>query len=123
MSNDKINSQIALLQEQIYNLEQSGHFTEKEMDSKTVTFRTEIETLKAQLLPLETVLGVSLDELDYITATLKFCISKNKAKAYGLTTESYNEGYSNHSHYFSQMTSPALLNTWTTLGLNQINRG
>jgi hypothetical protein len=123
MSNEKINSQIALLQEQIYNLEQSGHFTEKEMDSKTVTFRNEIETLKVQLLPLETVLGVSSDELDYLTATLKVCISKNKAKAYGFTTESYNEGDRKHSHYFSQMTSPALMNTWTTLGMNQINRG
>ena len=123
MSNEKINSQIALLQEQIYNLEQSGHFTEKEMDSKTFTFRTEIETLKAQLLPLETVLGVSSDELDYLAATLKVYISKNKAKAYGLTTESYKEGDRKHSHYFSQMTSPALMNTWTTLGMNQINRG
>jgi uncharacterized small protein (DUF1192 family) len=121
MSNEKINSQIALLQEQIYNLEQSGHFTEKEMDSKTFTFRNEIETLKAQLLPLETVLGVSSDELDYLAATLKVCISRSKA--YGLTTESYNEGVRKHSHYFSQMTSPALMNTWTTLGMNQINRG
>lgn len=123
MSNEKINSQIALLQEQIYNLEQSGHFTEKQMDSQTFALRTEIETLQSQLLPLETVLGVSEDELEYLAATLKDCFFTSKAKTFGMTTESYNEGARKHSHYFSQMTSPALINTWSNLGMNQINRG
>lgn len=122
MSNEKINSQIALLQEQIYNLEQSGHFTEKEMDSQSFALRQEIEALQSQLLPLERVLGVSEDEVVVLAKTLKSCFLSLK-DTYGITTESYNEGARKHTHYFSQMTSPALINTWNVLGMNQINRG
>ena len=125
MSNENIISRIALLQEQIDNLEKSGHFTEKEMDSQTFAFRSEIEALNTQVFPLETVLGVSQDELSYLAATLKECFKPEKTTAavYGMTPKSYNEGARKHSHYFSQMTSPALMNTWTNLGMNQINRG
>lgn len=121
MSNEKINSQIALLQEQIYNLEQSGHFTEKEMDSKTFAFRSEIENLKSQLLPLETVLGVSSDELTELVDLLKDCVTKKPT--YGMTLKIYIDGAQKHNQYFSQMPSPALINTWANLGMNQINRG
>jgi hypothetical protein len=125
MSNENIISRIALLQEQIDNLEKSGHFTEKEMDSQTFAFRSEIEALNAQVFPLETVLGVSQDELSYLAATLKECFKTEKTPAavYGITRKSYTEGARKHALYFSQMPSPALLNTWSNLGMNQINRG
>lgn len=122
MSTENIISQIALLQEQIYNLEQSGHFTEKEMDSQTFAFRTEIEYLQSQLLPFEKLLGVSEEELEYLVQTLKDCFSDKKtlSKTYGMTPKSYTEGARKHTHYFSQMPSPALLNTWNTLGRNLV---
>lgn len=125
MSNENIISRIALIQEQIDNLEKSGYFTEKEMDSKTFSLREELHALQAMTFPVETVLGVSQDELSYLAETLKDCFKTKKTPAavYGMTPKSYNEGARKHSHYFSQMTSPALMNTWTNLGMNQINRG
>jgi uncharacterized coiled-coil protein SlyX len=120
MSNESIIFRIALLQEQIYNLEKSGHFTEKEMDSQTFAFRAEIEALNAQVFPLETVLGVNQEELNYLAETLKECFSDKKTtpETYGMTPKSYTEGVRFHTQYFSQMPSPALLNTWNTLGRN-----
>ena len=120
MSNENIISQIALLQEQIDNLEKSGHFTEKEMDSQTFAFRTEIEALQAQVFPLEIVFGVSQDELSYLVETLKECFKPKEtpSSVYGITRKSYTEGARKHTLYFSQMPSPALLNTWNTLGRN-----
>lgn len=125
MSNENIISRIALLQEQIYNLENSGHFTEKEMDSQTFVLRSEIEALNAQVFPLETVLGVSQDELSYLVETLKECFKNEKTASavYGITRKSYSEGARKHTLYFSKMPSPALLNTWNNLGMSQINRG
>lgn len=125
MYHENIISRIALLQEQIDNLEKSGHFTEKEMDSQTFAFRSEIEALNAQVFPLETVLGVSQDELSYLAETLKDCFKPEKTTAavYGMTPKSYTEGARKHTLYFSQMPSPALLNTWNNLGMNQIKRG
>lgn len=119
MYNENIISRIALLQEQIDNLEKSGHFTEKEMDSQTFSFRSEIEALNAQVFPLETVLGVSQYELSYLAETLKECFKPEKTTAavYGMTPKSYNEGARKHTLYFSQMPSPALLNTWKTLDM------
>lgn len=117
MSNEKINSQIALLQEQIYNLEQSGHFTEKEMDSQTFALRQEIEALQSQLLPIEKVLGVSEDEVALLVKTLKSCFTADRIAPtpYGMSPGCYIEGSRFHKQYFSQMPSPALLNTWNTL--------
>jgi hypothetical protein len=125
MSNENIISRIPLLQDQIDNLEKSGHFTEKEMDSKTFPIREELEALQAMNFPLETVLGISSQELHKLTATSKDCFSaKNKnAAAYGMTRKSYTEGARKHTLYFSQMPSPALLNTWNNLGMSQIKRG
>lgn len=49
MSNDTIASKIELLKEQIQNLENSGHFTEKEIDSQSYPLYQELEDLKRQL--------------------------------------------------------------------------
>lgn len=120
MSTKNIITRIALLQEQIENLEKSGHFTEKEMDSKTFSLREEIKSLQNIAFPLDTVLGVSQTELSTLVETLKECFFTKKtiAETYGMTPESYIEGSNKHTQYFSQMPSPALLNTWNTLGQN-----
>lgn len=85
---DLIISKIELLESQIENFERSGFFTEKEMDRLTFPIREELRSLKKQI------------------------------NLYGMTTQSYNEGKRKHEHYFSQMVSPALLNTWKSLGMN-----
>jgi hypothetical protein len=121
MSNEKINNQIALFQDQIDNLEQSGHFTEQEMDSKTFVFRSEIESLQSQLLPVETVLGVNLSELNELVNLLKDCVPSKAI--YVLNPKIHIDGSPKHPHYFSKINSPALINTWNVLGMNQVNRG
>ncbi len=125
MSNENIISRIALIKEQIDNLEKSGYFTEKEMDSKTFSLREELHALQAMTFPLETVLGVSKDELSYLAETLKECFKPEKTTAavYGMTPKSYTEGARKHTLLFSQMPSPALFNTWNNLGMSQIKRG
>jgi uncharacterized protein YlaN (UPF0358 family) len=50
MSNDIFASKIELLQEQIENLEKSGFFTEKEIDTKCYPLREELKALKRQLV-------------------------------------------------------------------------
>lgn len=93
MSNDIIHSKIELLEEQIENLFNSGHFTEKEMDRLSAPLREELESLKMQI------------------------------NLYGMTQESYNEGLKMHHYYFSQMHSPALINSCKVLGMRLIARG
>ena len=46
MSNDTITPQIELLQEQIESIERSGHFTEKEIDSKAAPLRMQLAILE-----------------------------------------------------------------------------
>jgi hypothetical protein len=43
---DNLNEKIALIEEQIENLERSGYFTEKEMDRLSFPLRDELEALK-----------------------------------------------------------------------------
>ena len=50
MSNDTLASKIELLKEQIHNLEKSGHFTEKEIDSRSYPLRQELEALRKQVV-------------------------------------------------------------------------
>jgi hypothetical protein len=50
MQNDILIPKIELLQEQIENLESSGHFTEAEMDRATVSLRMEMELYKHHLV-------------------------------------------------------------------------
>ena len=49
MSKDTLASKIELIKEQIHNLQYSGHFTEKEIDSRSFPLRQELETLTRQL--------------------------------------------------------------------------
>ena len=116
MSKDTINNQILLLQEQIENLERSGFFTEKEMDSKTFLLREEIDILRSQLLTIETVLGVTEVELAQLVTDLRSC--KKTAKTYGMSPKSYQDGAQKHTHYFSQMKLPALINTCNHFEMN-----
>lgn len=43
---DNLNEKIALLEDQIENLERSGYFTEKEMDRLSSPLRDELESLQ-----------------------------------------------------------------------------
>lgn len=89
MSNDIIHSKIELLEEQIENLFNSGHFTEKEIDRLSAPLRSELAILKAHL------------------------------PKYGMDQASYNEGAKIHRYHFAQMYSPALKNIWNTFGRNK----
>lgn len=86
--NDLTISKIELLELQIENVERSGFFTEKQIDALVFPLRQELETLKKQV------------------------------ELYGMTIEQYKEGEVKHNELFSQMPSPALLNTWKSLGMN-----
>jgi hypothetical protein len=85
---DLIISQIELLELQIENCERSGFFTEKEIDRLTFPLNEELKCLTKQL------------------------------KLYGMSTDQYKEATIAHNAFFAQMPSPALLNTWKTLGMN-----
>lgn len=82
MSNDTIDSRIELLQEQIESIERSGHFTEKEIDSKAAPLRMELSTLKMQQSTSELI---------------------DAHEKYGMTLESYQEGLKAFIKCFSQM--------------------
>ena len=86
--NDLTISKIELLELQIENVERSGFFTEKQIDALVFPLRQELETLKKQI------------------------------ELYGMTYENYREGTVKHTELFSQMISPALKNTWKSLGMN-----
>lgn len=93
MSNDILHSKIELLEEQIENIERSGHFTESEIDKQTLPLREELESLKKQL------------------------------SLYGMDQANYNEGVKMHRYHFAQMHSPALVNSCRVLGMRLIARG
>lgn len=82
MSNDTLASKIELLQEQIQNLETSGHFTEKEINSQSYPLYQELEALKRQLT------HSNIDEA---------------AVNYGLTTEQMEEGRRIFSDIWKQL--------------------
>lgn len=82
MSNDTLASKIELLQEQIDNLEKSGHFTEKEIDTQSYPLRQELEALKRQLQILN--LGEA-------------------GKAFGITAEQMEEGRRIFSDIWKQL--------------------
>jgi hypothetical protein len=46
---DNINEKIALLEDQIENIERSGYFTEKEIDRASFSLRDELESLKKKI--------------------------------------------------------------------------
>lgn len=72
MSDDTLHSKIELLEEQVENIERSGHFTEPEIDRLVFPLRQELESLKKQV-PM-----------------------------YGMTEESYNEGKELHNLYMGK---------------------
>jgi hypothetical protein len=82
MSNDIISPKIDLLQEQIENLVNSGHFTEKEIDSKSHPLRMELAILKHQK---------ALNEFS------------NSVSKYGMSLESFSEGVRVFNECFAQM--------------------
>ena len=82
MSPDTITPRIELLQEQIENLEKSGHFTEREIDSKTAPLRMELASLKTLQSTREMTLAM---------------------QNYGMTLESYSEGLKAFNEAFAKL--------------------
>lgn len=82
MSNDTLSSKIELLQEQIDNLEKSGHFTEKEINSKVAPLRMELASLKTLQSTREMALAI---------------------QNYGMTLESYTEGLKAWNETFAKL--------------------
>lgn len=72
MSDDTLHSKIELLEEQVENIERSGHFTEPEIDRLVFPLRQELESLKKQV-PM-----------------------------YGMSDESYKEGKDLHNLYMGK---------------------
>jgi hypothetical protein len=85
MSNDTITPQIELLQEQIESIERSGHFTEKEIDSKVAPLRMELAILQ------------------HTKAHQEFSKSVYK---YGMDLEAFLEGTKAFDKCFAQMPKP-----------------
>ena len=84
MYNENIIYRIALLQEQIYNLEKSGHFTEKEIDSKSAPLRMELAILQNTLSLSKfskSIYKFGLTFLEFQEASAKFEECMNKALA------------------------------------------
>jgi hypothetical protein len=93
MSKDIILPLIELRESQLENLERSGFFTDKEINQKAELLRLDVKALKAQF------------------------------NHYGMTYDQYVDAVQLHDYYFSQIPTPAVLNTWNILGMNQISRG
>jgi hypothetical protein len=85
MSNDTITPQIELLQEQIESIERSGHFTEKEIDSKAAPLR------------------IQLAILEHAKAHQEFSKSVYK---YGMDLETFLEGVKAFDKCFAQIPKP-----------------
>lgn len=82
MSLDTITPRIELLQEQIDNLEKSGHFTEREIDGKTAPLRMELASLKTLQSTKEMALAM---------------------QNYGMTLESYTDGLKEYNEAFAKL--------------------
>jgi len=85
MSTDTITPQIELLQEQIESIERSGHFTEKEIDSKAAPLRMELAILQ------------------HTKAHQEF---SNSVYKYGMSLEAFLEGTKGFDKCFAQMPKP-----------------
>lgn len=72
---DNVNEKIALIEEQIENLERSGYFTEKEIDRLSFPLRNELESLKKHFyLPIELQYNEPLD--NKLIQSLKYIWNK-----------------------------------------------
>ncbi|WP_413998683.1 hypothetical protein ACMDB5_12980 [Flavobacterium sp. W1B] len=104
MSEDLIHSKIELLQEQIDNLEKSGHFTEQEINSRSIPLKAHLSLLKnaSQLYRTAKEAKIAAD------AMMKFfkCFDALESETilkYGMTKESYEEGKKIHEMCFQPL--------------------
>lgn len=102
MSNENIQLKIDLLQEQIDNLEKSGFFTEKEINSRSIP-------LKAHLAIFKKIKWLNdLSESTRLTIDCMLVLARSFDQLgplpnvnYGLSKESYEEGKKIHDELFS----------------------
>lgn len=84
MSDNELQSKIELVQEQIENLFVSGHFTEKEIDSKSAPLRMELAILKNTLSLSKfskSIYKFGLTFIEFQEASAQFEECMNKALA------------------------------------------
>lgn len=84
MSDNELQSKIELVQEQIENLFVSGHFTEKEIDSKAAPLRMELAILKNKLSLSKfskSIYKFGLTFIEFQEASAQFEECMNKALA------------------------------------------
>ncbi|OYX86770.1 MAG: hypothetical protein B7Y83_00080 [Flavobacteriales bacterium 32-34-25] len=99
---EELQLKIDLYQEQIDNLEQSGHFTEKEIEVKSIPLKAHLELLK-QILNLR---KFSLVANAAANRMYEFIIASETMRTpthekYGMTQESYDEGSKMHDKFFN----------------------
>ena len=116
MLNDLLTSKIELLEEQIENLERSGFFTEKEIDSKTTFLKQQIE-LHKQSITVNLFCEAMTKSSENILQFAKKAIEMNAAREdyqqfgilsqdrplYGMTPEEYQEAGQQHNDLFDQI--------------------
>ena len=97
---DEIQSKIDLCQEQIDNLEYSGHFTDKEIEEQSEPIKSKLALLKTvkQFRILSEVAKTAANIInEFIEATEKDEMPPHIK--YGMTLESYEEGLKNHEDF------------------------
>ena len=102
MLDEKLQSKIDLLQEQIDNLEKSGFFTEKEMDSFSSPFRMELAVLKSALVMRNLSNAARTANHEVGTFVSKFNNKLNSIpNKYGMSDEEYEEAKIRHNRLFA----------------------
>ncbi|MFA9191101.1 hypothetical protein AAGV28_06930 [Flavobacterium sp. FZUC8N2.13] len=101
---EELQSKIDLYQEQIDNLNQSGHFTDKEIETQSIPLKAKLSILKS--VKALRVLSIESDEAANKMMEF-FDAAENKKKPihvkYGMTPESYEEGSIYHKQCFEPL--------------------
>jgi hypothetical protein len=101
MSNENIQLKIDLLQEQIDNLEKSGFFTEKEINTHSISLKANL-ALFTQVQQLYLLSESAKRKADYMLGYTKSFDQLDAVPTvdFGLTKESYKEGKKRHDELF-----------------------
>lgn len=104
MTNELLSSKIELLQEQIDNLEKSGHFTEQEINSRSIPLNALLSVYQ-KASELYTISKYAKKAADSIMEFTKACDQRSSVSHlnFGMTKQSYEEGDKIHNHCFDKM--------------------
>jgi hypothetical protein len=101
---EDLQSKIDLYQEQIDNLEKSGHFTDKEIETQSIPLKAHLSLLK----DVKSLHILSITSGEAAKRMMEFIEVAEKIKVathlkYGMTKESYEEGRDIHEMYFKNL--------------------